>query len=176
MALIQVDKVLDTINALIEDQRPVYDTIIDRYHQGRSLNILIGRRPTIPASSLPAIEIYCTDETLGWHACRVQQEEPAIKLDVTTDNGHREQAVRLEAALVTLTTRILASPPHLRPRILGTQSHLYDSLPNSVSYGTAGEGRMRVATISWRGKMLEYLSNRLFDSLEIPQPLDFPPY
>lgn len=174
MALIRVDFVCDTLIEFIEDQRPVYETIIDRYYQGRTLNIFLGRRKTIPASSIPSIEIIPSGETLGWHACRVQQEEPSIEVEITTDNNSPELSVRLESQLISLTTRIFSIPPHLRAMIKGTRTHLYDSLPGDVRYSTAMEGRLRVATISWKGKSLEYLSNKLFDPIQIKDPLAFP--
>lgn len=176
MALIPIDKVADTLILFIEQQRAVYDTIIDMYYEGRRLNIFLGKRATIPASSLPSIEVDGKSESIGWHACRVQQEEPSMSLEITTDNSDPTSAFRLQAALVSLTTRILAAPPSLRTLIKGTRTHLYDSLPNNVAYGTAGQGRMRVATVTWQGKSLEYLSNRLFDpQLQIAEPLAFPP-
>lgn len=177
MALLQADKILDTLIEMIERERSVYNTIIDRYFEGRSLNIFLGRRISLPASSLPAIEVTNVSTSIGWHACRVQEENPSIEIDITTDNGHPEQAVRLEAQLVTLTTRILASPPHLRPLIKGSNVWMYDSLPSGVRYGTAEQGRMRVATISWSGKNLEYISNRLLKYMSDGLfPVDHPPY
>lgn len=162
MALVPIDKVLDTIILWNVEQKPIFDTIIDRFFDGRSLNIFLGRRATIPASSLPALEVAGRGESLGWHAVRVQQEEPSIEIDITTDNGNPEKAIRLESELVSLAVRILAHPVHLLGRIERTRTHLYDSLPSNVSYGTIGNGRMRVATISWSGKSIEYLANRLF--------------
>lgn len=162
MALLPVDKILDTLIIWVEEQRPIYDTIIDKFFDGRCLNVFLGRRATFPSSSLPALEVAARSESLGWHAVRVQKEEPSIEIDITTDNGNPEFAVRLEAELVSLTVRILAHPVHLLGHIERTRTHLYDSLPASVSYGTIGNGRMRVATISWSGKSIEYLANRLF--------------
>ena len=162
MALIPVDKVLDTIILFIEEQRPTYDTIIDRYHTGRFLNVFLGRRSNIPSSSLPSIEVAAVNESFDWFAVRVQEENPSIEIDITTDNGHPEQSERLQAALVSLTTRILAHPQHLRPRIQRSRTHMYDSFPQNVTYGTADQGRMKVATISWQGKSIEPLANHLF--------------
>jgi len=177
VALIQDDKIADTILGFLEAQRPVYETIIDRFFDGRRLNLFLGRRASIPTSSLPSIEVQVTSVSLGWHSVRVQQEDATLELDITTDNGHPEQAIRLEAQLVTLTTRTLATPPHLRPRIQNSRTHIYDSLPTNVSYGKADQGRMRVATVTWLGKEIEYLANRLFTpGLQIGKPLAFPPH
>lgn len=162
MALIETIKIVDLLISFIEEQRPVYNSIIDRFFEGRMLNLFVGRRPTFPASSLPAVEIEMASETIGWHSCRVQENNPTLEIDITTDNSAPEQAARLESALVTLTTRILAAPGHLRADIQGTNAWMYDSLPNNVTYGHMGQGRMRVATISWTGKNLEYLKNKLF--------------
>jgi len=175
MALTQDDLVADTILAFIEGQRPIYETIIDRFFEGRILNTFLGRRSSIPTSSLPSIEVQVDSVSLGWFAVRVQEENPSLGLDITTDNGFPEQAIRLEAKLVSLTVRILASPPFLRPRIIGTNTHLYDALPTNVTYGKADNGRLRVARILWVGKQIEYLANRLFQpQLQIGDPLDFP--
>ena len=172
MAFESDDKLMDTIIQFIEEQRSVYETIIDRYYEGRILNIFLGRRASIPISSLPSIEVQVTNVSFSWAYCRVQQEEPSLEIDITTDNGYPEQAIRLESQLVSLTTRILSTPAHLRPRIMGTRLHMYDSLPKGVTYGKADNGRMRVATIQWGGKQLEYLANRLFKpALQIGQPL-----
>ena len=174
MALTSIDKVCDTILSFIKDQEPVYNTMIDRFYSGRKLNLFLGRRATFPASSLPAIEVDPISDTIGWFGCRTQQEEPEIEIDITTDNSDPESAVRLQAIMVNLTVRILSIPPHLRTQIKGTRVHLYDSLPSSVRYGKVREGRMRIATISWKGKSLEYLANRLFEPIDIPGPLAFP--
>jgi hypothetical protein len=174
MALVPIDRICDTLVEFIEDQRPVYDTIIDRYYEGRRLNLFLGRRATFPASSLPAIEFEPASDTLGWHACRVQSEDQALEIDITTDNSSPEAAVRLESSLVALTIRILSIPPHLLSEIKGTRKNLYDALPSDVRYGHSGQGRMRVATISWKGKTLEFLANRLFSPYEIEPPLNFP--
>lgn len=175
MALIQVDLLCDTILQMLAFQTPVYETIIDQYHHNRIINFFLGRRAQIPASSLPSIEVEGKSSSLGWHACRVQQDEPSVELDITTDNSDPESAVRLQAALVTVTVRILNAPPNLRPLIKGTRNYLYDSLATNVTYGTVGQGRMRVATLTWSGKVLEFMSNRLFDpQLQIPG-LSFPP-
>jgi len=178
MALIPVDKLLDTMNAWIEDQRVTYDSLIDMYYQNRRLNIFLGRRASIPSSSLPSIEISAITDTVGWHACRVQQVEPQIQLDITTDNRSPESSVRLQALMCTLTTRIFDHPAHLLPQIQGTQHHLFDSLLTDVKYDqTASNGSQRVATLSWRGKYLEYLANRLFaPELQMrPPKVIFPP-
>jgi hypothetical protein len=64
----------------------------------------------------------------------------------------------------------------LLPQIEGTQTHLFDSLPEQARYGTAQNGRQRVATILWQGRYIEYLANRLFrPELRVPGPVDFPP-
>jgi len=162
MALVEIDKVVDTIITFIEYQRPVFDTIIDTYFENRRLNIFVGRRPSIPASSLPSIEVTPVGDSVKWAFCRVQENNPRIEIDITTDNGHPEQAVRLESRLVTLVTQILAAPPALRAGLVRGYRSLQDSLPEGVTYGTADNGRMRVATVSWTGNILTYLSDEMF--------------
>lgn len=170
MALIEIDRVVDTVAACIESQKPVYNSLIDTYYQSRRLSVFIGNRNLLPASDLPAIEIQPISEDIDWFAVRVQEENPALDISITTDNGEPEKSLRLQAKLVALTTRILAAPPALRAGIEGTHKHLQDSLPKSVNYGDRADGRMRVARISWTGKILIYLSNEMFDEqLKIPQ-------
>lgn len=94
MAFDSDEKLTDTIIQFIEEQRPVYETLIDRYYQGRNLNIFFGRRPVIPSSSMPSIEVEVTGVTFGWFACRVQEENPSVEIDITIDNGNPEQIGR----------------------------------------------------------------------------------
>lgn len=175
MALIPEDKYIDTILQMIERHRPIYETVIDRYFSGRRLNLFVGRRATIPTSSLPSIEVVNTGNSLSWFAVRVQQEQPTLELDITTDNNDPEQAVRLESALVCITTRILAAPVNLRPYIARSQHWMYDAFPGNVRYGSAGEGRMRVAVVSWSGQTLEYLTKKITSHLGFEPDIDFPP-
>lgn len=174
MVLVPDSNVADTILSWLEEERPVFSSIIDRYFSGRQLNLFLGRRSVIPASSLPSIEVQVTDVSLSWFACRVQTEEPSVEIDISTDNGMPSEAVRLESELVTLVTRILASPIHLRPRILRTRNHFYDALPSGVTYAKTPDGRMRVAVVSWKGKSIEFLANRLFEPYQIPSPAGYP--
>ncbi len=176
MALLPTEKVIDTIIAWLEAERPIFDTIINAAHPGRRLTIFHGSRSQIPANQVPAIEVAALEETLGWFACRVQQESPSLRIDVTVDNQEPEPAARLLSSLASLTTRILAHPAHLLPQIEGTQTHLFDSLPDKTRYDTAQNGRQRVATILWQGRYIEYLANRLFrPELRMLGAVDFPP-
>jgi hypothetical protein len=163
MALIEVNKIINTVILWIEAERVVYETIIGQYFtNGRTLNIFKGRRKTIPASSLPSIEVIPAGDSAEWAFCRVQQDNIKLEFDLTIDNANPEVSVEVESKFVTLTQRILCSPPHLRAPIEGTQFHLQDSLATSVSYGSAKGGQQRVATISWEGKVLEYLDDSQF--------------
>lgn len=162
MSIVRIDNVLDTLNTFIELQRPLYDTVINQFYSGRRLNIFLGRRASIPASSLPSIEIVPSGASMKWFACRVQETDPVVEFDITTDNKSPEQAIRLESALVTITSRIFAAPPVLFASISGTYNHMIDSFPKQVTYGTAGNGAMRVATISWDGRILQYLTDEMF--------------
>lgn len=177
MGLLRVDQILDTVISWVEEQRPVYNTIINQYYPVRSLSTFLGRRAAISMSSLPAIEVTAVSSEIGWHACRVQQESPSLEVDITVDNRNPEAAKRLSAALATLTVRVLASPVHLLPKIQGTRTHLYDALPTGIRYDmTAQNGEMAVTTVSYNCRYLEYLENRLFlPYLKIIPAPQFPP-
>lgn len=178
MSLLQADRIIDTIIGWIEEQRPIYDTIIDMYHQGRRLNIFLGKRASITESSLPSIELYSINDSMGWFACRVQEANPNVGIDITTDNRDPENANRLQDALCTLTSRIILNPAHLVPQIEGTTTHLFDSLLSDCRYDqTAQKGAQKVATLSWNGKYIEYLVDRSFqEELRQQPPVEFPPY
>lgn len=176
MALLPVANVIDTLIAWMEAERPIFDTIINAYLPGRRLTIFHGSRSQIPANLVPSIEVAALEEDIGWFACRVQQETPSLRIDVTVDNQEPEPAARLLSSLASLTTHILAHPAHLLPQIEGTQTHLFDSLPDKTRYDTAQNGRQRVATIVWTGRYIEYLSNRLFrPELRMLGSVEFPP-
>jgi hypothetical protein len=164
VSLVPIDHVIDTVLLFIEEQRPIYDTIINKYMSGKKLTTFVGLRATIPESSLPSIEVAGVSEKLGWGFCRVQQGEPELEIHITTSNGQPEFAVRLEAELASFTTRILAHPMHLRPQVKNTNVKLMDSLPSGVSYGYGESGKIRVAKINWSGKYLEFLRNNLFNT------------
>ena len=176
MALLPVEKIVTTIIAWLEAERPVFDTLVDAVHPGRRLTIFHGSRSQIPSNQVPSVEVAALEDNLSWFGCRVQQETPTLRIDVTVDNQNPEAADRLLSSLTSLTTRILAHPFHLLPQIEGTQTHLFDSLPQKAKYGTAQNGRQRVATILWEGKYLEYLSNHLFSpALRMRKSVGFPP-
>lgn len=163
MALIEINRVVDTLLSWYVEEKPLFDAIVSNYYGERSLTILKGIRKSIPISSLPSIEVGPVSDSFGWHAVRVQEETPTLEIHVTTDNGEPVTAIDLEGKLVSLAVRILTYPPHLRAQIQGTNTWMYDSLPASVNYGaTAAQGQMRVAKITWTGKNLEYLSDQLF--------------
>lgn len=172
MALIDIHRVVETVTSFLVKEKVVFDTIVDQYFDGEQITFFKGQRRSIPSSSLPSIEVYPQSATPGWYATRTQQNDMGLGIDITTDNGHPDTAVDLESRLVTLATRILAHPPHLRAPILGTQTTLQDSLPNGVQYGTAQGGRMRVAVITWQGKHLDFLADKLFAPvMAAPGPL-----
>lgn len=180
MALLEASKVIDTVIGFLEMQRPVYDTLINTYYSDRRrrLSVFHGRRLTIPASSMPSIEVAVVGEAIEWFACRVQNETSSVEIDVSVDIAQDpENGMRLLSKLTSLTARVLASPPHLRAHILNSGQHFYDSIPGNVSYSLVNDGGGKTATISWTGKYLEYLVNNLFNpGLQIPQPVTFPPY
>jgi len=174
--LIRDDLIGDTIIAMIEQYRPIYSTLIDRYYEGRTINVFLGKRPSIPRSSLPSIEVEIVGSTEGWHACRTQQDEPRVDIQITQDNTNQEAAVRLQAQLVTLTASLLSQPAALRTRIANTRTWLFDSLPRGVTYSRNEGSQIRQATINWSGKYIVHLPNIQFDpALRVsPQPA-FPP-
>jgi hypothetical protein len=177
MSLYDISRVVDTVIGFLETQRPVFDTIIEQYYPGnnRRLEVFFGRRVTIPTSSLPSIEVAPAGSGPDWFACRTLRDTLSLELDVTVDNYDPEHGTRVLTALETLVTRILTRPPHLRPTIQGTQSHLFDALPGRVQYATAGQGKMRVATIPWEGQILEYLANNEFEPyLRVGSPVADP--
>jgi hypothetical protein len=171
---IPVTDLIDTVLGWIEEQRVVYETIINRYYVGRQLSTFAFRRSRINVPDMPAIEVDWTSEDPGWKYFRVLSERTALEIDVTTNHHQPELAGRCEAELVSLTARILASPPHLQAAIRGIDQTLWNSIPTGVSHRV--ENEMRIATLSWTGERLEYLVNMLFSpTLQVPQPIEFPP-
>jgi hypothetical protein len=165
MALFEINRVVDTVIDILESQRPYFDTLTDRYFQDRMLTIYKGRRPSLPASQLPSIEVYPTASTQSWFACRTLQEEMSLGIDVSIDNTNPALAVDLEGKLTTLVVRILTRPPHLRTYIQGTPYTWYDSLPQGVQYGgSSPQGVMRVSRLTWSAKALEHMSHQFFPS------------
>lgn len=162
--LIEINRVVDTILTFLEEQKPIYNTIITNYlGSDKKLTLFKGIRKTIAQSNLPSIEVGPTGDTMEWHAARVQQENLTLEIHITISNSDIPTALDLEGKLAALTTRILTVPSHLRPQIQGTEQWLYDSPLPSVTYGaTALAGSMRVTRISWTGKSLEFLRDELF--------------
>jgi hypothetical protein len=164
MALIEINRLIDTILTFITDEQAAYDTLIANYLGDRFfLNTFKGIRKSLPVSSMPALEVGPVGDQLSWHSVRVQEDTMALEIHISTNNGNPVAAIDLEGKLVALTMRILTVPAHLRPQIQGYQTWLYDSPLPSVQYGaTAANGNMRVAKISWSGKALEYLTDPMF--------------
>lgn len=176
MPLIDSSKIVDSVIAWINDQKPIYNTIINYYFIGRQLSVLFGRRQVIPSVSLPSIEVALSSDNLSWKFCRVIGEKTGLEIDITVDHNHPEPANRCLTNLAYITTRVLAAPPHLQGNIIGTPDHLFNALPNSVSYRTIDNSRQRVATVTWEGERLDNLVNNLFDPVRIvPPPIVFPP-
>jgi hypothetical protein len=163
MALIEINRIVDTVLTFYEGEKPLFDTIIANYLDNRQLTLFKGIRKVIPESNLPSIEVAPVSSQLSWHACRVQEDNPSLEIQVSVNIWDPALAVDLEGKLVSLAVRILVQPPQLRPQIQGTNIWLYDSVLPSVQYGsTAAQGNMRVAKISWSGKALDYLTDTLF--------------
>jgi hypothetical protein len=175
---VQVDPslIVDTVRGWIEEQRPVYETVINRYFVGRRLTTFFGLRTVIPAPSLPSIEVAFTGDTTRRFAPRVPVEEPALEIHVTVDiRNPVESALRCLHELATLTNLLLLTPPRYQPPIENTGSYLALAWAESTTYETLA-GDQRVAKISWRGQHLIHLSNSLFEpALQVPPPLIFPP-
>jgi hypothetical protein len=169
--LYEINRVVDTVISVLEAQRPYFDTLVERYYENRSLSVFKGQRPIIPLSNMPSIEVYPQSSQLRWFGCRTPEEEFSLGIDIAVEETRPDIAVDLEGKITTLVGRVLATPPNLRLRIEGTAASFYDSWPSGVQYGTAGNGTIRVARMSWTGKALEHLSNKLF---EVPRPaVDF---
>jgi hypothetical protein len=163
MALVEINRVVDTILTFYEEEKPLFDTLISNYLDNRQITLYKGIRKVIPESNLPSIEVGPVSSQLSWHACRVQEDNPSLEIHISTNIWDPALAVDLEGKLVSLATRILAHPPHLRPQIQGSNTWIYDSVLPTVQYGaTSAQGNIRVAQISWTGKLLDYLADSLF--------------
>lgn len=167
MALVEANRVLDTFLTMFEEQRPVYNTIIQYYLGERKfISYFKGIRKAIPESNLPSLEIGLTGDTLGWYATRTQEDNVSLEVHITTSNKDPVTAIDLEGKLVALTTRILTIPSHLRPQIQGMNAWLLDSGLPSVTYGSSqATGNIRIAKITWQTKNLEYLGDNLFSPM-----------
>jgi len=163
MAIVEINRVINTILTFYEEERPIFNAIIDNFFQGERITLFKGIRNVIPESSLPSIEVGPVSGTPSWFAVRSQQEESALEIHISVSCSDIVSAINLEGKLVNFAQRILLHPPHLRPLIQGTNTVLFDSFPGPVQYGSAAsDGRIRVSKMSWTGKALECLSDSLF--------------
>lgn len=163
MALYEINRVVDMVLSFYQEEKPLFDTIIANYLDNKQLTLYKGIRKQIPESNIPCIEVGPVSNDVSWHAVRVQEEKISLDIRVTVNVWEPTLAIDLEGKLVSLATRILTYPPHLRPQIPGTPVWLYDSDLPSVQYGSpAAGGNMRVSKITWSGKALDYLSDNMF--------------
>jgi hypothetical protein len=166
MALIPVDRVIDTVLGLMVAQEATFNTIIDEFFTGKRINFFDALQKSISDSSLPSIEIGPAGDNLSWKFVRVQGDDIDLEIHITTSNKLPEIAMRLESRLVSLVTRILAYPANVRGRIEGTNTWFQDSFPNSVSYGSINYNfNIRVAKVNWKAQILEYLPDIAFPPL-----------
>jgi hypothetical protein len=171
MSQVEINRVVDTVLMFLSEERPLYDSIIQRYlGPDYRMNLFKGARSSIADSNIPAIEVYQTQSSERWAYMRVPEDTYNITLEVTTRNADPSTRIDLEGKLVALTCRILSRPRRLRSQISGTSNYLLDTELPTVQYGaTAGKGKLSVAVISWSGKALVALSNRDFEGLLNPQ-------
>jgi hypothetical protein len=163
MAIYEINRVVDMVLTFYTEVKPLFDTIISNYLDNRQLTIYKGIRKVVPESNLPCIEVGPVSSDVSWHAVRVQEDNPSLDIRVTVNLWDPNLAIDLEGKLVTLATRILTYPPHLRPQIPGTNAWMYDCELPQVQYGSAAAGgNQRVSKISWTGKTLDYLGDGYF--------------
>jgi hypothetical protein len=166
MAIHEINRVVDMVLGFFDEARPLYNTIIHNYFPGRNISLFKGVRKHVADSNVPCIEVGPISDTLKWHSVRVQEDTFSLDIRVTINLSETGQAIDLEGKLVSLTTKILANPPHLRPQIPGYNAWLYDTELPTVSYGSAGAvGTYRISKIEWSGKVLDYLSDQDFEPM-----------
>ena len=163
VALLPVDRIVNTLLVWFKVEEGTFNTIIDEFYQGKQITFFDGIRKVIPESSLPSIEVGQMADELAWKYPRVQGDTFNIECHLTISNKLPREAQILEARLASLMTLILFHPMHVRGRIEGTNMWLFNSQPTTVEYGSSGYNfNIRVAKIPWKGEIIRAIPDVLF--------------
>ena len=90
--MIEVHRIADTLLTVLQEERALFDTVVDIYYSGRRMNFIKEVRKSIPTSSVPSIEASPTSGDLQWSFLRVLEDTLTFRFDITTDNGYPELA------------------------------------------------------------------------------------
>ena len=163
MALMSVERAINTILAWLKAEEPIFNSIIDEFYQGKQITFFAGLRKVIPESSLPSIEVGQISDDVEWKYVRVQGDTFNLEVHLTISNKLPEFAQILEGRLATLITRILFNPIHVRGRIEGTNSWFFDAAPSTITYGAGGYAHnIRVTKIPWKGSIIVSIDDAEF--------------
>jgi len=156
------------VKRTLDDNHSILTAILQKFQPGRTLKILIGERRTIPMEAFPTIEIEPTSSSgSSWATTRAQRPEFECDIVITVTNQDEENSVQYVAALTQVVAAILSSPGRLQFIIPKEMRATIDSGIRGVSYNTAKEGTLRIATLSWWCMVHEPYHDRRFDQPKI---------
>lgn len=161
------NNIVNTIIKIIEKDKESINVVIKRYEGSKhnGLTIYKGLQKTLPNGAFPSLEIEPGDASNEWFATRTQMAQFPMTLTLTMIISKKEYEIEYRDVLVTRLVDILTDPKNLQMPIDNEfiidnnygklQAYMMDSFVENVSYASAKEGTVRIATLSWWCKVLQ---------------------
>ena len=123
------------------------------------LTVFKGERQVIPVGKYPSFEIEPAPASNQWATTRAQRPRYNFRCILTTSTTNERKHVRYSGAVATRIIEIMTSPENLQLPVKNeskwdlnfglSQTFILDSLVESVSWGTAKAGTIRVVEWDW---------------------------
>lgn len=172
--------IVKTLIKLLDDNRDVIDKTIQDYEDGKSLTLLEGMRPSLPADSFPSFEIEPTTASNEWYCTRAQRPRFSCQMTLTVIHDNPEYFVEYITTVATIIVKILTSPSNLQLRVQNEQkfdpdvglvdTFIEDSLVENVTFNATIDGTVRICQMDWFCTIHEPFPESQFDNGNISQP------
>lgn len=148
-----------TLIGLLERNALRINKTVQVFEPNRSLMVLEGMRPTLPADAYPSLEIESTSASNSWAVTRAQRPRYEFTLTLTVKCSNMQYGHEYICTLATAVSEVATSPENLQLPVVNevtwtpygglVQTVIMDSLIENVTYNATKDGSIRVAELSW---------------------------
>ena len=161
-----VYNIMKGLQALINENRPSIDGVVDVYEPGKKLHLFLGMRKSIPADALPSLELEPSDASNEYVTTETQESVYSIDMMLTVSSTDDERCVDYICTLAREFLHLFNNPGcrtlvvpfetswNAVDKCTGPTVIQFGSIDN-VSYNSVKDGSLRVARWTWSGRILE---------------------
>jgi len=151
--------IIKTVANLLEVNSLTINRAIAIYEPDKKLNVFEGMRKTIPAASMPSLEIEPQSTSNQWATTRSQRPKFTFNCSLTISNNQEELSVEYIGTVATAIIEVMTNPRNLNMRVLNetrwdtngalVETFIIDSLVSDVTWSATKSGTIRVCDFSW---------------------------